>query len=551
MSGSIIKHPWSLSTGRYLARMMRGFCDLAEKLDRSGRAEREMAVRLENILDNTLDGLLTIDSDGTIEQYNKACERIFGYSAQEAVGENVTILMPESYRNRHDDYLRAYRETGETSILGFNRELEGQRKNGEIFPLDLSVSEVRLRDRIIFSGIVRDITARKRAEEQLIHAQKMEAMGQLSGGIAHDFNNLLTIIFGNTRLLRKLLEEGSTDFSAYEEKVETIRKTAQRGADLVKRMTVFSRQRSFSPETVDINALIEDMRDLLERSLGEMIEIQTFLDEALWSIRIDPVMLEHVLINMAVNARDAMPDGGVLRIETRNAAIDGSDNFAQGSDIAPGDYVVMTVSDTGTGMTQDVRQKIFDPFFTTKEAGKGTGLGLSMAYGFIAEAGGDICVESVPGCGTTFRVYLPGAEAGERRAEADQAAAPDMPRGSETILLVEDEEEICRLAALFLEENGYTVIRAGSGPEALDILLKDGRDIRLLFTDIAMPGEMNGVQLAARAQALKPDLKLLFTTGYADTSIPDMELARQYPVIDKPYAPEVLMKTVRDVLDQG
>lgn len=388
---------------------------------------------------------------------------------------------------------------------------------------------------------------RNEAKELLEYSQKMEAVGKLTGGIAHDFNNLLTIIFGNTRMLSDMLPDDRCDKNLCIEKVRIIQKATRRGAELVKRLMVFSRQRTLEPVTISVNNLIAELEELLIRALGDHIDIQMDFIPHIHGIDIDPGQLEHAIINLTVNARDAMIDGGTLRLTTAN--IDLNEERAAALGLSIGTYVRLTVSDTGSGMSPNVAAKIFDPFFTTKDVGKGTGLGLSMVYGFVKESGGAIEVESITGHGTAFTLYFPRSDSEVLTVKSEEMIPQTITGGLETILIVEDENDIREMGCDMLRDAGYTVLHAKDGIQALEIIQEKGDGIDLVFTDIAMPGDMNGVQMAARAQALIPDVKLLFTSGYASGSLPDMELSEQYTHLNKPYRPEELMSTLRHILD--
>jgi PAS domain S-box-containing protein len=502
-----------------------------KKLHEALNQARSYQARLESILDNIVDGLITIDERGAVQSFNKACEKMFGYEAAEVIGYNINMLMPAPYAENHDRYLQNYRETGHAKIIGIGREVEAKRKDGTVFPIDLSVAEVWIGSQRLFSGIIRDISERKAAEkyvgllaaivqssedaiiskaldgiitswnagaeklfgykateaigqhisiiipsdrlpeesyiigqlrkgksiehfdtvrrhkdgreiqisltespifdaagniigaskmardlterkmydEQLRQTQKMEAVGQLTSGVAHDFNNLLTVVLGNTRLIRKRMkQEGSLPvFTDITERIDDIDVAAQRGADLVRRLMVFTRQRPMQKTVVHVNSCIQDTSGLLARAVSERIEIKSVLGENVWPVHIDQDQFVNGLINMAVNARDAMPHGGVLTIKTANVVLD-EKNASHHPALTPGRYVMISISDTGTGMTEEVRRRIFEPFFTTKAAGEGTGLGLSMIYGLIQQSGGHIEVDSEIGRGTEFRIYLPG-----------------------------------------------------------------------------------------------------------------------------------------------
>jgi PAS domain S-box-containing protein len=367
--------------------------------------------RLASILDNIVDGLITIDERGTVQSFNKACEKMFGYNAGEVIGKNIKMLMPTPYAENHDQYLKNYRDTGHAKIIGIGREVEAQRKDGTVFPIDLSVAEVWVGKQRLFSGIIRDMTERKMQDDHLRHAQKMEAVGQLTSGVAHDFNNLLTVVLGNTRLIRKRIktEQPLPLFADITERIEDIEAAAKRGADLVRRLMVFTRQRPLQKTIVHINSCIEDIHGLLARALGERIEINIVFGNDIWPVQIDQDQFVNALINMAVNARDAMSNGGILTIQTANIFIK-EKKAGPYPDLAPGSYVMISVADTGVGIPEHIRSRIFEPFFTTKPSGEGTGLGLSMIYGLIQQSGGHIRVDSEVGRGTVFRIYLPRLE---------------------------------------------------------------------------------------------------------------------------------------------
>ncbi len=393
-------------------------------------------------------------------------------------------------------------------------------------------------------------TSHNEAKAFIELSQKMDAIGKLTSGIAHDFNNLLTITFGNAALLISLLQKEEVDAELCIEKTKVIQKTTRRGADLVKRLMVFARQKSLEPVTLDINDLINDFKDLLERTLGDFVNLNTDLGDDLEHIDVDPSQLENAIINIAANARDVMLDGGKLTLKTCNTNI--NDKLATVLKISAGSYVKLSITDTGDGIDDEVISRVFDPFFTTKDVGKGTGLGLSMVYGFVTDSNGAIEVESQKNQGTTFHLYFPASSAEQTIEGSEDQESNDKPASksdiSHTILVVEDEAEIRLLTKMLLVEAGYNVVEAEDGQEALDIIAQCGDDIDLVFTDIAMPGEMNGVQAAARMQVIKPTIKLLFTSGHAAEAVPDMELLSDYPVLAKPYQPQALISKIKDAL---
>jgi signal transduction histidine kinase len=398
------------------------------------------------------------------------------------------------------------------------------------------------------------IDQREKAEEALRQAQKMEAIGQLTGGVAHDFNNLLQVILGNLERLRRRHRPGDGSIQAerdFQRMTDAAIQGAQRATQLTQRMLAFSRRQPLAPKAVDINRLVAGMSEMLSRTLGETIELESVLAGGLWRALADENQLENALLNLAVNARDAMPNGGKLTIEAANVALDDA-YAATEEDLRPGQYVMIAVSDSGSGMAPDILSKVFEPFFTTKDIGQGTGLGLSMVFGFVKQSGGHVKIYSEIGEGTTVKIYLPRHLATEDTSETT-ADAPRVLGGSdnETILVVEDETDVRRLAVETLVELGYRVLEAEDGHIALRLLEREP-GVRLLFTDVGLPGGLNGRQLADQARQRRPDLKVLFTTGYARNAIvhhgrldPGVEL------ISKPFQIASLAVKVRALLDGG
>ena len=383
------------------------------------------------------------------------------------------------------------------------------------------------------------------AQANLIQAQKMEAVGQLTGGIAHDFNNMLAIVIGNLDLARRRLGQGRGDVGR---QIDNAMDGAERAAALTQRLLVFARRQPLAPAVADLNRLMSDLSELLRRTIGETVRIESTAAAGLWPVCIDTAQMESAIINLAINARDAMSRGGVLRIETANVAVP-DEEAAPESGFAPGDYVAVIVADNGTGMAPEVAARAMEPFFTTKEVGRGTGLGLSQVYGFVKQSGGHIEIESEAGEGTTVRLYLPRHD-GPAAADAVVADGDAPPRGSpgEVVLVVEDEDQVRRTTVDALSELGYGVREARSGVEALAILASD-LSIALLFTDIVMPG-LDGRALAERALRQRPDLKILYTTGYAPESGPAGMLADDHPaMLRKPFTFDRLARKVRESLD--
>lgn len=379
------------------------------------------------------------------------------------------------------------------------------------------------------------------AEEQLRHSQKLEAVGRLAGGVAHDFNNLLTAIIGYSELI-ETLNEGAT-----KEHAQLIRKAGEQAAALTRQLLAFSRKQLLEPRVLDLNTLVHDMEKLLQRVIGEGIHIEIDAAVAGARVRADPSQLEQVLLNLGVNARDAMPSGGTLRIATKEIVLTPAEIAARGIEVGPGRYVVLVVSDTGLGMDEDTRSRIFEPFFTTKGPGKGTGLGLATVYGIVKQSGGGITVESTPGKGCTFSIFLP-ASSGE--LDTEELPAPDATtQGSETILVVEDEEVVRDLICAVLSQSGYDVLCAASAAEAMRIAREHRKHIELLVTDIVMP-DMHGPELARTLTALKPEMKLLYVSGYSENDISDQGvLDAGLVVLQKPFTQQSLGRKVREILD--
>ncbi len=519
---------------------------LLRKGPRSEQALRESDARLRGIMNNTADGIITIDEQGLIDSFNHAAELMFGYTAEEMRGLNVSTLMPEPHHGRHDQYLENYLRTGKGKILGIGpRELDGKRKDGTLIPIDLAVSEMRVGDTRLFIGVVRDITERKESQEQLAQAQKMEAIGQLTGGIAHDFNNMLLAIIGNLELLGDHIGENG----AARKSLDVAFRAAMSAADLTQRLLAFSRRQPLNPVATDVNQLILNTQPLLQRTLGEDIDFETVLGGGLWQAIVDESQLESAVLNLAINARDAMRNGGKLTLETGNVRLD-RDYAAGHLDVTPGQYVMVAVTDSGTGMTAKVMERAFEPFFTTKEIGKGSGLGLSMIYGFVKQSGGHVKIYSEVGHGTTVKIYLPRAVGDEQTRDDRSLRQRAMPSGDENILVVEDDPDVRAFVTTALEALGYSVTEAGDGPSAVAIM-DQGRDFDLLFTDVVLPSGMNGRQVADQYAKRYPRGKILFSSGYTENAIVHHgRLDDDAELLAKPYTREALARVVREILDK-
>jgi two-component system cell cycle sensor histidine kinase/response regulator CckA len=505
---------------------------------------RESEVKYRQLVEYAPSGIFEIDLN-TFKFLNVndvMCE-VMGYSKEEFLSISPLELLTEENRNLLAE--------------GMEKMLSGEKIS------DSAEVKLRTKDKSEFWALVntkmfykngkpfkaqvvaQDISERKRLEEQLIQSQKMEAVGQLAGGIAHDFNNLLTVIKGYGQLSLLDLKESDPLWG----NIQEIQKATQRASDLTRQLLAFSRRQILDLKVLNLNSLVRDLNKMLRRIIGEDIELITLLNEDLGRVKVDPGQIEQLILNLAVNARDAMPSGGKLIIETKNVEID-VEYVAAHIGLTPGRYVRLSVSDTGVGMSQEIVEKAFEPFFTTKETGKGTGLGLSTVYGIVKQSGGSIQAYSEPGFGTTFNIFLPRVE--ENLDALDLQKESDLlPKGSETVLLVEDESSVRNLAYRILCQQGYTVLEAANGDEALCIVQEHiGKEIDLLLTDVVMP-RMSGKELADRLKTLKPELKVLFTSGYTDDSIVHRGvLATGTHFLQKPFSPKTLSQKVREVLDR-
>ena len=516
--------------------------DLSER-EHAARVITAALASIKAVVDTVVDGVIMIDAQGIVQTFNPACERLFGYRAAEVVGQNVKMLMPAPYRAEHDRYLENFHRTGEKKIIGIGREVTGQRKDGTTFPMDLSVGEAKQEGESIFVGIIHDLTERKQTEAQLVQAQKMETVGQLSGGIAHDFNNLLTVVVGNAEVLSDMLK-ARPDLKTL---ADAIVQAGERGAELTQRLLAFGRRQTLRPEKISCNALVRNMERLLRRMLSEAIDIRAALEADLWAAYADASQLENAILNLAINARDAMQDGGSLTITTANVPLD--ERYRElHPEVNPGDYVMVAVTDDGHGMPKDVLDHVFEPFFTTKEVGKGSGLGLSMVYGFVKQSNGHVAIYSEPGLGTTVRIYLPAVTNAADRAPSLVPAEAALATGREAVLVAEDDPFVRSYAVTCLSSLGYRVIEAVDGREALQ-QLSDGAHADVLFTDVVMPGGMNGWELAERAREIRPGLKVLLTSGYALETLAERgRLPAGAIILNKPYRKAELAKRLREAM---
>jgi len=626
---------------------------------------------LQALLQSAVVAILAIDDRGRIRKVNPAAESMFGYSSEEMLDRNVSMLMPEPYRSQHDHYMERYVATGEKRIIGIGREVAGQRKDGSIFPIHLAVGEFETEGSRFFSGIITDLSAHARLQAEIdrqsllfqavfdyvpetlvisapegqivlinpaatrmfgysaseavgldwtvlfdappdktqlekdlaskhagdggsveistvlrrkdgrtfpaqghiaviadadrtqmavvslfrdmtdeikrressLRLQKLEAVGQLTGGIAHDFNNLLTIISGNLELLDATIANPED-----RELLSRATRAADSGARLTRRLLTFARRRQLAPEVINLNEQVRSMTELLHRTLGVTIDLQTSFTRDLWLTRADAGEVESAVINLAINARDAMPSGGKLAIRTNNATLEGDEVGFEGPLVA-GDYVRVSVSDNGAGMTKDVLGRVFEPFFTTKPPGRGTGLGLSTIYGFIKQSGGNITIYSEPGTGTTVNLYFPRCldYPGGVVSNAD-ASKEERGRG-ERILVVEDNGDVRALTVQRLERLGYEVAEFPTGAAARDAL-KGGLKVDLVFSDIMMPGGLTGVDLRNWIGEFEPALPVILTTGFAGDAGDIATIADEWPILRKPYGQRDLAEIIRKTLEK-
>jgi PAS domain S-box-containing protein len=483
----------------------------AHKKAQEALLESERMAR--DVIANAFEAFIQTDEAGNILEWNPQAEAIFGWSRQEALGRHpVGLLLPATLRPHFQTMSQRLMRNEDNATAGARFETEAMRKDGRSIKVEVSLKALRRRSGYVFNAFVRDLTEKIAAEEQLRQAQKMEAVGQLTGGIAHDFNNMLTVITGTI----EILAEGVSDKPQLAQIIRLISEAADRGAELTGHLLAFARKQPLQPRETDINRLIVESAKLMRPTLGEHVEIESMLAESAGAALVDPGQLSSALLNLAINARDAMPGGGKLTLETMNVTLDEHYSAANG-DVAPGNYVMIAVSDSGSGIPEAILDRVFDPFFSTKDVGKGSGLGLSMVYGFVKQSGGHIKVYSEIGHGTTFKLYLPRAE-GFGEQIAAESMAPGIEGGNETILVVEDDPLVRAYVNAQLQSLGYKTLSAATGAEALAIV-DSGAAFDLLFTDVIMPGRLNGRQLATEVMQRCPSLKVLFTSGYTENAI--------------------------------
>ncbi len=522
------------------------------------RAEQQISA----ILTIAADAIISLDDRFRIILFNEGAMAIFGYAQNEIIGQPLEILIPTRFHKQHVDHVARFAASPSPARkMGERQEIFALRKDGTEFPAEASIAKRDIGGAKIYMVVLRDVTERKRfeaelarinselemrvaertrelrseirrreeAQSALIQSQRMEAFGQLTGGVAHDFNNLLTIVTGNLELLS---DELANDRSRM--LLKRAADAADMGVGLTSRLLTFARRRRLSPQVLDLSELVLGLTELLKRSLGEPISLTTVLAGNLWPVRADPSEIENALLNLAINARDAMPYGGSLIIETRNIAAGLAEHKAEPM-LGPGDFVLISVSDTGVGMTPEVLARAFEPFFTTKEPGRGTGLGLSTLHGFAEQSGGHAAVSSELGKGTTVSLYLPRTHDEALPIAHDHATDIPMSEDSETILVVEDNPAVRELTLQRIEGLGYVVLEAENGPAAVRILER-GEPVALIFSDIVMAGGMSGYDLARWAKTNAPNAKILLTTGFAEEEArADVRGSAGIQILRKPY----------------
>ncbi len=501
--------------------------------------------QLHSILDNMVDAVITIDEEGIVLSFNRAAEMTFGYTENEIVGHNINKIIPDPQAELHQNYLQHYLKTGESHVLDHGREVKAQRKNKEIFPIHISISELpdTLNNKKCFIGTCRDITKSKQQEEQLRISQKMDALGKLTGGIAHDYNNMLGVIIGYADLLVSTLAD-QPENKNYADKITH---AARRGVKLTSKLMSFSRVKQNEAITLDINNLLLSQKSMLEKTLTVRIKLTFDLCPDIWPIKVDYGDLEDAILNICINAMHAIELNGQLSIQTKNITLEQED--ANSLKLQPGDYTLMNIMDTGQGMSEEVISKIFDPFYSTKGE-KGNGLGLTQVYGFMQRSHGLIKAYSQPGHGTHFALYFPRVEQDILPTEKTEEVKTDLRlNGNETILIVDDEPDLLNLCSELLQQYGYHAIKTNDALEALEIL--KGKNIDLLISDVIMP-DIDGFELAAIVQKKYPHIKIQLVSGFTDNRhLNTHDKILHENLIHKPYNPQALLSRIRQLLNNS
>lgn len=529
---SVIKN----SDGRFAARLL-SFRDMTQR-----KQTEEERTRLMAAIEQAEEIVMIVDMEANIQYVNPAFEKITGYSREEAIGRNPRFL--QSGKHDPEFYHKLWNTI--TSGTTWRGRMVNKTKDGSFYTEEAAISPVQNSEgrTVNYVAVKRDITEHLQMTEHLQHAQRLESVGRLAGGVAHDFNNILTGINGFTRFAIETLP----DDSEVREDLQEVVKLAGRAEELTRQLLAFSRRQPLQTQVINLNSLAEEMSRILQRLIGENIELDIITADDLRDVEVDPSQIEHVLINLAINARDAMPEGGRLSIETMNVLLDNEYANARNG-VSPGEYVMLAISDNGEGMSAEVQRKIFEPFYTTKSPGEGSGLGLAMVYGIVKQHGGNIWVYSEPGAGATFKIFLPATKADAPEYIKPLEESELSAGGTETIMVVEDEKDVCDVVGRMLESCGYTVVKAASPAEAGRILEARGAEIDLLLTDVVLP-ERNGRRFYEEARSRHPHLRVLYMSGYTDNAIVvDGILSPDALFIQKPFAKETLILKVREALD--
>ena len=516
---------------------------------RTEKALKESEIKYRQVHSTAFDAILIADRHDRLVECNPSARKMFGYETGDMVGLGIRELMPEKYREMHASKVRHFLETGVSTSMNRVLEMEGLKKDGTVFPIEIVLNTFIIAGERYFTGMIRDITERKRNEEEkeliqtrLNQSQKMEAIGRFSGGIAHDFNNILSAIRGNAELA---LEDMKKDDPAYA-RLDGIILSVMLAAKLTRQLLLFSRSQPFELVPLDINKTIEALLVMIARLIGEEIAIKTELSPDVWIIEADEGTIEQVVMNLALNAKDAMPDGGTLSIKTRNVTV-AEEDCKSIPEAHPGNVVCLTVSDSGAGMEKETMQRIFEPLFTTKEAGKGTGFGLSVVYSIVKQHGGWITVRSAPYKGTTFNIYMPALIGKQARATIAMTRKRGM---GEHILLVDSEKNMLKFAQVGLSEHGYTVHVAQSAREALEVFKAHKGDLHVLVSDVLLP-DQSGITLAGYLCARKKPLGVVIMSGYADERAKPEELGHKFKYLRKPFSLNALLTAVKEAAEEA
>jgi two-component system, cell cycle sensor histidine kinase and response regulator CckA len=515
------------------------------------------------LLEAAPDAMVCVTADGRVALINAAAERLFGYRREELTGQPVELLVPDADRAIHPRHRAGYMADPRPRPMGAGMELAARRKDGSTFPAEISLSAIDTDEGILITAAVRDVTERlkvqaererlksqaerDRLEAQLHQSQRLESLGQLAGGVAHDFNNLLGVISNYAAFVSEEVAKDApqVQWQAVRQDIEQVERAAERGAGLTRQLLAFARREVVQPRVLNLNNLVANIDQLLIRTLGEHVELVINLAEDLGPVFADPGQIEQVLVNLAVNARDAMPKGGTLTIETANTQVDEA-YAADRPNFQLGSYVSVKVGDTGTGIPKEVIDRVFEPFFTTKATGEGTGLGLATVYGIIAQAGGTVRIYSEPGLGTTVTVLLPLTDRASESAHASSRKRKG--GGGEVVLLVEDEAAVREVTRRILDRNGYQVLAAASGLEAIDVVTGQNGHIDVLLTDVVMP-KMLGKEVADRVTDLQPGVRVLFMSGYTQGLLSAQGVLEPgLNLIEKPFSEASLLAKLREVL---